>query len=290
MNIKAWIYAARPKTLVAAIIPVISSILIIPNTECVKFDILCFTLIAAIIIQITTNYINDLYDYIKGADNNRRLGPERMVQSGKLNPKIIKKIIIILIILGILCGIPLAIEGGWPIVIIGLSSFLFGYLYTAGPYPLAYHGLGDVFVFIYFGLIAVGGSYYLQTGNINNNALLLGSSIGCMNVMLLIINNIRDFDSDTIANKNTLIVVLGKNFGRFEMIIMHFLAYLCIYLLSLQLNNLNIFYCLLFAFPLSISIIYDTIYKKGRALNITLGKISTFLILYYLLFNIGKYI
>ena len=289
MNFSSWLYAARPKTLVAAMIPVMSSILILPDISLIKFDIFVLTLIAAVLIQITTNYINDIYDFIKGADQNR-LGPPRMVQSGKISLSKMKKAVLMIFIMGILCGIPLVVEGGWPIVFIGLTSFLFGYLYTAGPFPFAYNGLGDIFVFIYFGLVAVSGSYYLQTGFIDINSLLLGISIGSMNVMLLTINNIRDYQTDKQSNKNTLIVLLGKSFGKLEMIFLNILYYGSIYILSIKFKAPSVFFFILCGFPLSYSIIYDTIYKEGKALNNTLSKISFLLILHFVLLGIGIYI
>ena len=121
MTILPWIYAARPKTLVASIVPILCATLILPNQVIFKLDIFIFTLIAAIIIQIVTNYINDLYDFLKGTDKDR-LGPKRILQSGKLSQSEIQRAILLLIILGILCGIPLVIKGGWPIIIIGLSD------------------------------------------------------------------------------------------------------------------------------------------------------------------------
>jgi 1,4-dihydroxy-2-naphthoate octaprenyltransferase len=207
MSVLPWIYAARPKTLVASIIPIVSANLILPDNNIFKLDIFFFTITAAIIIQIVTNYVNDLYDFLKGSDKNR-IGPMRMIQSGALSQTAIKQAICILTMLGILCGIPLVIKGGWPIMIIGLSSFLFAYLYTAGPFPLAYHGLGDLFVFIYFGIIAVTGTYYLQTGFIDQNAIYLGTAIGANNIILLAINNLRDYQTDKNSNKKTLIVLL----------------------------------------------------------------------------------
>ena len=132
MSMLSWIYAARPKTLVASIVPVVSASLILPDKDIFKLDIFIFTIIAAMIIQIVTNYMNDLYDFLKGADKNR-IGPMRMIQSGILSQTAIKKAICLLIILGILCGIPLVIKGGWPIMIIGLSSFLFASAFAAKP-------------------------------------------------------------------------------------------------------------------------------------------------------------
>ena len=289
MNVLSWIYAARPKTLVASMVPVISGTLIIPNSNMFKLDIFLFTIIAAIIIQVVTNYINDLHDFLKGADKDR-VGPIRMIQSGMISQFKIKQAISILIIIGILCGIPLVIEGGWPIIIIGLSSFLFAYLYTAGPYPLAYHGLGDIFVFIYFGIIAVGGTYYLQTGFIDENAIYLGIAIGANNIILLAINNLRDYQTDKNANKKTLIVLFGKKFGKIEILSMLLLSYISFFLLSKELNNYNLFYSIIFSIPLALNIIYDIYNLSGEKLNNTLPKIASLLILQCILLGIAIYI
>ena len=278
MSMLSWIYAARPKTLVASIVPVISASLILPDKDIFKLDIFIFTIIAAMIIQIVTNYVNDLYDFLKGADKNR-IGPMRMIQSGILSQTAIKKAICLLIILGILCGVPLVIKGGWPIMIIGLSSFLFAYLYTAGPFPLAYHGLGDLFVFIYFGLIAVLGTYYLQTGFVDQNAIYLGIAIGANNIILLAINNLRDYHTDKDSNKKTLIVLLGQQFGKLQIIGMLVVSYISFFLLSSTLGNYNLFYNILLSIPLALLIIYDTYAVSGGKLNKTLAKISSLLIL-----------
>ncbi|MBI44948.1 MAG: 1,4-dihydroxy-2-naphthoate octaprenyltransferase [Candidatus Marinimicrobia bacterium] len=287
MKIYPWIYAARPKTLVASIVPVIAATFILPK-GIFKLDIFILTITTAIIIQITTNYINDLYDFLKGADKNR-LGPERMLQSGKLTPQKIKKGIILLIILGLLLGIPLVQQGGMPIMLIGLSAFIFAYLYTGGPFSLAYHGLGDIFVFIYFGIIAVLGTYYLQTGTINYAGLYLGCSIGSNNTILLAINNLRDYNTDKITYKNTLIVILGQQFGKLEILIMSCLSYISFFLLASQLANYQLFYLILLSSPLSLYIIYEVYTISGKQLNQTLAKISYLSMLQCALLAIGIY-
>jgi len=289
MKIMPWIYAARPKTLVASIIPIISSVLILPNQNILKINIFVWTIIAALIIQIVTNYINDLFDFIKGADKNR-IGPARMLQSGLISTNQMQRTIIILICIGIGAGIPLVIQGGIPIIIIGLSSFVFAFLYTGGPFPLAYHGLGDVFVFIYFGLIAVLGSYYLQTEFIDINAMYLGISIGAKNVLLLIVNNIRDYKTDKIANKKTLIVLFGLYFGKIHAVLMLILSYISIFILASNFNQMNIFYFTLIGLPFSVSILYDIMQKNNIHLNKTLGKVSKLLILDCILLSVGIYI
>lgn len=278
MNISPWIKAARLKTLVASVIPILSSLAILPNLNQVNFSILILTILAALIIQIVTNYINDLYDFLKGSDENR-IGPERMLQSGLINENQMKKAILLLIAIGIVLGIPLSIKGGWIIVLIGLSSFLFAYLYTAGPYALAYHGLGDVFVFLYFGLIAVSGSYYLQTNTVNISCIFLGISIGCTNILLLIINNLRDYQNDKKVNKKTLIVKLGYTAGKIYGLIIFLISYVGIVLLSLSINNQKLIYLTILSMPLAISIINDIFLKNSEDLNPALGKVSTLLIL-----------
>ena len=286
MKIKLWINAARPKTLAASIVPIVSAMLILPNQALFKSYIFILTITAAIIIQIITNYINDLYDFLSGADK-ERIGPQRMLESGLLSQGEMTIAIKVLFILGIMCGLPLVLHGGWPILIIGLSAFLFAYLYTAGPFPLAYHGLGDIFVFIYFGLISVMGSYYLQTGFIDKNVMWLGISIGAKNVILLAINNIRDYAGDKKCNKNTLVVIFGRNFGKSQILFMILLSYISFFCLSIGLDSKVIFYLSIISLPLSLNILSDIYSKKGEILNLTLGKVVILLCLDTFLLTIG---
>ena len=286
MKIKLWINAARPKTLAASIVPIVCAMLILPNHNLFKIHIFILTITAAIIIQIITNYINDLYDFLNGADK-ERIGPQRMLQSGLLSQREMIVAIKTLFILGIICGLPLVVHGGWPILMIGLSAFLFAYLYTAGPFPLAYHGLGDLFVFIYFGLISVMGSYYLQTGLIDKNVMWLGISIGAKNVLLLAINNIRDYAGDKKCNKKTLVVIFGNGLGKFQVLSMIILSYIGLFYLSTGLNNKLIFYISMISLPLSLSILNDIYNKKSEMLNKTLAKVVVLLCLETLLLAIG---
>jgi len=286
MKIKLWINAARPKTLAASIVPIISAMLILPNQDLFKSHIFILTITAAIIIQIITNYINDLYDFLSGADK-ERIGPQRMLESGLLSQEEMTIAIKVLFILGIMCGLPLVLHGGWPILIIGLSAFLFAYLYTAGPFPLAYHGLGDIFVFIYFGLISVMGSYYLQTDFIDKNVMWLGISIGAKNVLLLAVNNIRDYSGDKKCNKNTLVVILGRSFGKLQVLFMIILSYISLFYLSIGLDSKVIFYISMISLPLSLNILSDIYSKEGEALNKTLGKVVMLLCLDTFLLTIG---
>ena len=287
MNILPWIQAARIKTLAASVVPVISSIIILPQSTPPNILLLCLALVAALIIQIVTNYINDLYDFLKGADHDR-VGPKRMLQSGKISETQMKRAIIILVITGIIIGVPLVIKGGWLIAIIGLSAFLFAYLYTAGPLSLAYNGLGDIFVFIYFGLIAVSGSYYLQAEQVNMNCVYLGASVGCKNVLLLIINNLRDYKTDLMCSKKTLIVKHGPIFGKVYTVIILLMSYVFMFLLSMSIHNNIMLYVMLVSIPLSVNIIIDVLYKESKELNPALGKVACLLIVDCILLYISQ--
>ena len=282
-----WIYAARPKTLIASISPIICSLIIIPDTEVINLGILAFIFISALSIQIGTNYVNDLYDYLKGADNECRLGPKRMVSEGIISIDQMKRGIKFVFFIAVISGIPLVYYGGWPILFIGISGLCLAYFYTAGPSPIAYSFTGDFFVLLYFGVFAVSGSYYLLTGEIDLLSVLMGLSIGSLNVILLLVNNIRDYHTDKENNKNTIVVTMGLFFGKAEIIFMFIVGYLSIFIIAYNFSSINLFYIYLCSVPLFLNILYDIIYKSGKLLNKTLPKISLFMIIHCILIYIG---
>ena len=162
-----WYLASRPKTLPASLIPVLIGASIAYYDNSIEVGYLIITFVCALLIQIITNFINEIYDYKKGADNEERLGPKRFVASGEISVKTMKYVSTILIIITFLLGLILVYGAGLLILAIGIFSLLFAYLYTAGPFPLAYKGFGDLFVLIFFGVVAVSGTYYIQTHSIN---------------------------------------------------------------------------------------------------------------------------
>ena len=210
---KAWLLASRPKTLSASIVPVLVGTAMARD---VNWFIFIYTLIGAIFIQIGTNLVNDALDFKRGADTAGRLGPLRVTQAGLLSANTVLIGAIVCFAIATLCGIPLILRAGWPLVVIGVTSIVAAYAYTGGPYPLAYHGLGELFVLIFFGCIAVGGSYYVQRLTIDARVLVAGFAVGCLAVGLLAINNLRDVNSDRASNKKTLVVRFGEKFGRGE--------------------------------------------------------------------------
>ncbi len=223
---RVWFLASRPPTLPAAIVPVLVGTAVGVSESSFRPVVFVVALLASLLIQIGTNFSNDLSDFHKGADTAERLGPTRVTQSGLITPGELKRGIVVAFGLALLAGIYLVVIGGWPIVAIGLFSILFGYLYTGGPWPLGYHGLGDLFVFIFFGVIGVTGSAYLQTGHVTTLALLASIPVGLLVTNILVINNLRDVETDRAAGKHTLAVILGAPVARTQYAVFSMAAYI----------------------------------------------------------------
>ena len=211
-----WILAARPRTLGAALIPVVAGGALAISIS--AFDPLVSALIlaSAVLIQIATNFFNDALDHVKGADTAGRLGPTRVTSAGLLPARRVMTGAFLTLTLAALLALPLVLRGGGIILLIGLLSLLFAYAYTGGPFPLAYLGLGEIFVTLFFGLIAVGGTFYLNTLAFSVAAILAGLQIGLHSSVLLAVNNLRDLETDRAANKKTLAARFGLNFARRE--------------------------------------------------------------------------
>lgn len=215
---RALFLTARPKTLIAAIVPVMVATALV-HAERGHVDAWWISICAALsamMIQIGTNFVNDALDFVKGADKETRLGEARASQQGWFTHKMVLGMGLGFFALAVALGIPLVIVGGWPIVAVGLVSVLMGYAYTGGPFPLAYRGFGDLFVILFFGLVAVGGVYYLHLGFYSWPAVFAGLQVGCLATVLIAINNLRDLDQDKLVGKRTLAVRLGPKLGRAE--------------------------------------------------------------------------
>ncbi len=207
----AWFLACRPKTLSVSLSPVlVGSAIAWHDTGTLLWLPLLAAALGAAFIQIGTNLFNDVGDFLRGTDTPDRLGPKRATAEGWLTPGRVKTGAWLSFALAFLCGIYLVWHGGWPIVAIGLASLAAGWAYTGGPKPIAYGPLGEVFVFIFFGLIAVGGSYYLQTLSLTPTALLAASLVGLHAAAVITVNNYRDLDGDARSGKLTLAVRLGR--------------------------------------------------------------------------------
>jgi 1,4-dihydroxy-2-naphthoate octaprenyltransferase len=218
--IKNIIQAFRPKTLTAAVVPIFVGSAMANSHGSISITVFWAALSSACFIQIATNLFNDAIDFKKGADNKNRIGPKRITQSGDLSFIQVMGLGILFGILAMAAGWPLVVIGGWPILIIGLISLFLAYGYTGGPWPLAYRGWGDVFVVLFFGIIAVGGVYYLHTLTYSIMALVGGLQIGFLATVLIAINNLRDVETDKLVNKKTWAVRFGKKFVKSEILIL----------------------------------------------------------------------
>ena len=284
---KNWLLAARLKTLPAAISPVMLGSALAFHDGIFDLLICLMTLLAAILIQIGTNFANDVFDFQKGTDRQDRKGPIRATQAGLISEENMKKAMWQTFALAICVGIYLALIGGWPIVIIGLASIVAGIAYTGGPYPLGYHGLGDVFVFIFFGIIAVPGTYYLQTDTINSLSIWMGIVMGMLSNAILVVNNLRDADTDKLSGKKTLAVRFGKKFSRVQYSILVLIPFLLpIYLWWTLENELSLLIPI-FAIPISFNLIYQIFLFSGSDLNFVLIRTARFLFIFTLLLSTG---
>ncbi len=211
----AILLAARPKTLPAAVVPVwLGCVLAWWLTGSVNWPLALWTVLGSLWIQIGTNFFNDAIDHAKGADTAARLGPRRASASGLLSRRAVYLLAAGCLVLAVLCGIPLFHARGWPMLAIGLPSLYFAFGYTGGPLPLAYRGLGEVFVILFFGLVAVAGTVFVQTGTWPAAAGLLGMQVGLLSAVLIGVNNLRDIDEDRQSAKRTLAVRCGKRAAR----------------------------------------------------------------------------
>lgn len=284
---KSVFIAIRPKTLSASIAPVLVGSAIAFNSSQFNLRIFFLTIFSAIFIQIGTNFANDVYDFINGADNDERVGPTRAVQANLISVNVMKYLTIIAFSLSIICGLPLVIKGGYPILLIGILSIISGYAYTGGPYPLGYNGWGDIFVFIFFGPIAVCGTFFLQLGYVSIESLVSGIVMGCLSVTLLCINNIRDVDTDSNVGKRTIAVRFGVMFVKYLFISLFLICYLLLGYLSFNLNyiNKNVYFLLLImTLPLCLKLNFDIFKLKLHSLNRLLSNVSVFIIIFSLLF------
>lgn len=214
--VRAWLLAARPKTLTAAAAPVVAGTGLAAFHGAASALPAVAALVGALLIQVATNLANDYYDFVRGTDSHERVGPLRMTQAGILSPRAMKRGMLAALGAALLVGAYLVWVAGWPVVVIGLASLACAVLYTGGPYPLAYHGLGDLFVFLFFGLVAVGGTVYVQALAWPRDALLAGAAMGALNTAILVVNNLRDIPTDERAGKRTLAVRLGVDGTRVE--------------------------------------------------------------------------
>jgi 1,4-dihydroxy-2-naphthoate polyprenyltransferase len=285
--LKIWLLAARPRTLTAAVIPVMIGSALAYRDGFFNPTVAVIALICAFLLQIGSNLANDLFDYLSGADTRERKGPMRVVASGLVTPAQMKIALVVVFGLAFLFGLYLINIGGWPILVIGIASIIVAIAYTGGPYPLGYYGWGDLMVFLFFGLIGTVGTYYVQTLQLSLTAFLVSIPVGALITNILIVNNYRDVETDAQAGKRTTAVIFGKKFARSEFTILLFSAYgipLFIWLFS----DMSAWILLpFFSFPLGLRVLAMMNTLQGRELNLALEQTAKLVALYGILFAIG---
>ncbi len=282
-SIRAWLLAARPKTLTGALIPIILAGALAWHDNVMRWDLLLCCALFACLMQVAANLINDLYDYLKGTDREDRLGPERACSQGWITSGAMRWGIGVVVVLACLVGlaaVALSYEmlpwHGWEFVALGISCVVFAFLYTT---CLSYLGLGDVLVLVFFGLVPVCGTYFLMAQSIPLSSLLLGLISGVSIDALLVINNYRDRDQDRISGKRTLVVLLGEPFGRYHYLAIGIICIVLYFVLMSVLYKATHSY-IMFSPPCLYIILHIATWQKmcqirqGRALNKILGETS----------------
>src|SRR5271157_4191215 len=211
-----WWLAIRPRTLPAAAAGVVAGSALALYDRTFRPIPALTALLVALLLQAGSNLANDVFDFERGADSPQRHGPRRATQSGLLTPDQVKGGMWVTFALATLLGLYLAFEAGWVVVVVGLAAIISAITYTGGPFPLGYYGLGDLFVFLFFGLASVAGTYFVQAGRISPAAWWMSLPIGLIIVGILVVNNLRDIDTDRLAGKHTLAVMLGERFAKGE--------------------------------------------------------------------------
>lgn len=286
-KVQLWLLATRPKTLPAAVAPILvgSAAAFADGFFSVLAAVAC--LVGATLLQVAVNLANDYFDAKNNIDSEERLGPVRVTQSGLIPPSQVKGAMILCLVLAGAVFSYLSCLGGLPIVIIGVASVLGALGYSGGPYPLASHGLGELFVFIFFGLVAVCGTYYIQAGTLNWFAVAVSVPPGLLITAIMVINNLRDINTDQKAGKCTLAVILGRSGTIMEYRLLLLLSYLIP--VGVWGMGLKTWYILLplLSLPLGLKLWQDIESCVGSELNTTLAKTAKLSLMFSIAFAVG---
>ena len=277
---KAWILAARPKTLSAALIPVVLASALAASQGKFSLTPAVLCVLFATFMQIAANFINDLFDFLKNTDRDDRLGPERACQQGWITPRAMRWGIAATLAVACACGLCLLPYGGWMLVGIGAACVVFAFLYTT---LLSYCGFGDVLVWVFFGFVPVAGTYYVEAGSFCREVWLLSAACGLLIDTLLVLNNYRDREQDRLSGKRTLVVVLGERFGSLFYLLQGVAAYVLVAFMSLEGNLWLAILPMLYLLPHYLTWRKMTQIREGRALNRILGFTSRNMLTFALL-------
>ncbi len=287
INWQAWGLAIRPRTLPAAAAGVVMGSALAWRDGYFRIDAVLVCLLAALLLQIGSNLANDVFDFERGTDTPERLGPTRVTQAGLLTPVQVKFGMWVVFALAAVLGLYLVRLGGLPIVIIGVTAIVAAIAYTGGPFPLGYHGLGDIFVFIFFGLASVAGTYYVQAGFVSTAAWWMTIPPGLIITAILVVNNLRDIDNDRKGGKHTLAVRLGESVTKVQYIICMSIAYLILPFAAWMgiISWLSLLAWI--SLPIAFRAARVVLTQKGRPLNAALAATGQTALVFSILFWIG---
>lgn len=285
-----WLLAARPRTLPAAIGPVLVGMALAWSDGFFAPFPAFAAAIAALLLQLLSNFANDYFDFVKGADTAERLGPPRAMATGLLSAVEIYMGMATIIGLLVLVGVYLIFIGGWPILVVGISSILAALLYTGGPFPFGYYGLGDLFVFIFFGLVAVSGTYFVQADTLSLEVVLAAVPVGLLITAILVVNNLRDIETDAQAGKRTLAVLIGRRNTQYQYLILLAMAYMLPLFLWIGFARSPAVLLPLLSLPLAVQRVYSVYTETGTALNSLLVMTAQLSFLYSLLLSVGLFL
>lgn len=287
-HLRLWLLAARPRTLAAAIAPVLVGTALAVSEDVFRVGPFLAALVGSVFIQVGTNLSNDYSDARRGADREDRLGPVRVTAGGLMPPRRVLVGTYVAFGVAVAAGLYLAATAGWELLVVGAVSIMAGVLYTGGPRPYGYEGLGELFVFVFFGIVAVAGSYYVQTEDLRWEAFALAVPVGLLAAAILVVNNVRDVDTDERAGKRTLAVKLGRDRARFLFAAMLVLAFAAP-AVTWALGGLSAWLLLTVAAVPLVPPLIDTVFSRtdGPALNGALAATGRLLAVHSLLLCAG---
>ena len=286
-SLGAWLLASRPKTLSAAAVPVVVGTACASARGDVRWGAALAALLGALLLQIGANFANDVFDFEKGADTAERLGPLRAVQAGLLSPRSVRRGMIFVFALALVIGVYLTFVAGPVILLIGIASMVSAVAYTGGPYPLGYHGLGDLFVFLFFGLVAVCGTAFVEIGRVPLLSVVAAAPVGALATAILVVNNLRDRVTDSVAGKRTLAVRFGRDFAIGQYRALLAMSYLTPLALALAGAIGSEVLLPVLTLPMAIEAERRVRSSEGRALNPLLARTALLLLLFGVLFALG---
>lgn len=287
-SLSAWWLAARPRTLPVSIAPVLVGSAIALADGRARPGPAVAAALGALLLQLGSNFANDLFDFEQGADTADRIGPPRAAQLGLLTPSAMRVGVAAALAGAVAVGLYLVSVAGWPVVVVGVASLVAAVAYTGGPWPFGYKGLGDLAVFVFFGLIAVTGSYYVQALTVTPAALAASVPVGCLATAILVVNNVRDIDTDRVAGKRTLAVRFGRTAGRNEYTLLLGLAFAMLPYLFLRFGRSGFVMLPIVLLPRAVSLVRTVRTRvEGPPLNAALAGTAQLLLFFSLLLAVG---